>query len=66
MVFLMEFIEKSAEKNFLAMYFTSNLKLLAILLAVCNSPVMELPLCLVGIFEDQCTGSFRPMSNDFI
>ena len=57
-VFLTKFLGKQADKNFFVMHFTSKLKSLAILLALCNSPVMALRLYLVGIFEDQCTGSF--------
>ena len=56
--FLIKFLGKSADKNFLAMPFTSKLKLLDILSALRNSVVMALRLYLAGIFEDQCTGSF--------
>ena len=57
-VFLIEFIGKLADKNFFIMRFTSKLKSSAILLALCKSPVMTLRLYPVGMFEDQCTGSF--------
>ena len=58
MVFLIKVLVKPADKNFLVKRFTSNLKSLAILLALCNSPVMTLRLYLVRIFEDQSTLSF--------
>ena len=56
--FLIKFLGKSADKSFLAMPFTSKLKSLDILSALQNSVVMALPLYLVGVFEDQCSGSF--------
>ena len=43
------------------MHFTSKLKLLAILLALCNSAVMTVHLYLIGIYEDQSTGSFSDL-----
>ena len=62
MVFLKQFLGKPADKNFLVMPFTSQLMSLAIRLNLCNSPVMTLRLYLVGILEDQCTGSFFDLS----
>ena len=40
------------------MRFTSKLKSLVILLALCSSTVMTLRLCIVGTLEEQCAGSF--------
>ena len=57
-VFLIKIIGKPTDENFLVMRFTSKLKSLANLLALCISPVMVLRLYLVRIFEDQCAGSF--------
>ena len=48
LVFLIKFLGKPADKNFLVMRFNSKTKLKAILLAICNSPFMTLRLCLVG------------------
>ena len=57
-VFLIEFLGKPAIINFLVMRFTSKLKSLAILLALCNSPVIASRFYLVGILEHQCTETF--------
>ena len=52
------------------MRFTSKLKPLGSLLALCSSSVMALHLYLVRIFEEQCTGTFyfdfTSTSNDFV
>ena len=58
-VFLMKFLGKPIDKkSLLVIRFTLKLKSLAILLALCNSPVIASRLYLVRIFEDQCTDSF--------
>ena len=44
------------------MRFTLKQKLLDIPLALCNSPVMTLRLYLVGVFEDQCSGSILDLT----
>ena len=46
-VFLIKFLGKPANKNFLVTRFTSKLKSSAMLLALCNSPVMARSLYLV-------------------
>ena len=47
------------------MRFTSKLISLAIILALCNSPVMTLRLYLVRIFKDQFTKSFFDLLQTF-
>ena len=57
-VFLITFLGKSADKNFLIVRFTSKLKSLAILLARCSSAVaalcLYLLLCLLSLYQLLC------------
>lgn len=57
-VLVITFLQNSFDKKFLVMRITSQLKSGAVLLYPCNPPVMGLPLQLVGIFQDQCSGTF--------
>ena len=57
-VFLTKFLGNAADKNLLVMRFTSKLKSLAIILRLGNLLGMLLYLCVIGMFEDQCTERF--------
>ena len=64
LVFLINFLGKKAEKEFLVMRLTSKIKLIAIPLHLCNSPFMTLRLYLVGHWRPMISHP-RPMISVF-